>query len=312
MNWSQVSRPDQRILFVTGKGGVGKSMVALAMAQKAATQKRVLLVELGMRSFYSDLFGIPISYIPQKYKNLDIALWSGTECLKEYALHLLKVEALYKLFFDNKVSRTLIDVAPALSELSILGKITSGVRGVGPKLDYDLIVVDCYATGHMMALLRAPRGLNESIRFGPMAEQTKSMLETIRNPQICSYVIVTLPEELPAVEADELFRDMEQEVGVKPQLYCNKVWPINDIGTLRAEKKKPNSTATNSQISSESLIQGAHVTEDQFIQNVEDMVQRQQAWIHYLRHRHPKLLELPMVFSSETEEILKALKEFIP
>jgi anion-transporting ArsA/GET3 family ATPase len=287
---------EQKIVFVTGKGGVGKSVVALALAKKYSTTKKVLLVELGLRSFYADFLNFPVQYAPSNYqKNLDIAIWSGGECLKEYALHLLKIESLYKLFFENRISRSLIDVAPGLSELSILGKITSGIRKIGPPLNYDVLVIDCYATGHMMAMLRAPRGMAEAVKFGPMAEQTSSMLATIRNPKLCEYVIVTLPEELPAVEADELYREIQEETGVKPSLVCNKVWPalkIHELKQLEAAK------ATKEEAS--------------FIQELEDLVLRQQAWVSYLEHRHNNLRLFPMTFSSNPSEITQSIEKALP
>lgn len=280
----------QNIIFVTGKGGVGKSVLALSLAQKHSRSQKVLLVELGIRSFYEDFLGISVGYKPVSFqKNLDIALWSGPECLREYALHLLKVESLYKLFFENRISRTLIDVAPALSELSILGKITSGVRHVGPPLDYDLFVVDAYATGHMLALLRAPRGMNETIRFGPMAEQTQSMLKTIKDPEICQYVIATLPEELPAVEANELHQELMQEVGMDAKIYCNKVWPQEEIAKLHQE------TLSHPKTSKE---------EAAFTQELQNLVEGQQSWIQYLRQRHAQLSLIPMVFSSQADLIV--------
>lgn len=303
----------QKIIFVTGKGGVGKSIVALSLAQRYAKSTmdssgknpRVLLVELGMRSFYSDLLGLKIGYLPQKYQShCDIALWSGMECLKEYALHLLKIESLYTLFFENRLSRSLIDIAPALTELSILGKITSGVRGVGPQLKYDLIIVDAYATGHMMALLKSPRGLNETIQFGPMAEQTKSMLEVIRNPTLCQYVVVTLPEELPSIEADELCRDICNEVGIMPHLICNKVWSMEELISGSDLSLEKNEGLQTESIDDKSL-------ELKFMNTLEDMIHRQKGWVHYLQHRYPKMQVLPMVFSTDPQKILTSLEKII-
>lgn len=284
---------EQKLIFVTGKGGVGKSTVALAIARNLSQNKRVLLVELGLRSFYADSFKTPVKYHPQDFEpNLDLAMWSGSECLKEYALHLLKVESLYNLFFENRISRALIDVAPALSELAILGKITSGIRQVGPPLNYDVIIIDSYATGHMLALLRAPRGMAEAVKFGPMAEQTGTMLATIRNPNLCEFVIVTLPEELPAVEGDELYREIKNETGIEPSMICNKVWPANEINGL----------PTNETLTPQDQ-------EASFINELRDLSNRQEGWVHYLSHRHPNLKVLPMVFSSEFSEIVGSLQK---
>ena len=216
------------IHFVTGKGGVGKSTVAAALAlQLVQKGKKTLLVELGNQSFYKDYFELQnLSYHPQELRNnLYVALWSGGDCLKEYAQYLLKVEALYRLLFENKISRALINVAPGLPELSIIGKITSGPpRNVGPELGFDSLVVDGFATGHFLALLKAPRGMSEIIRLGPMGEQTKGILKILSNPDISHYWVVSLPEELPVQEALELSAAIEKETGIRPRQVLNKYY----------------------------------------------------------------------------------------
>jgi len=234
------------IIFVTGKGGVGKSAVAAAFAYRSSQLgKKTLLVELGDQSFYQDYFDLEqVEYKPlQLRENFDIALWTGQESLKEYALHLIKVEALYRLFFENKVTRALISVAPALPELAILGKITSGPpRNVGPKMNYDCIVVDAYASGHFMALLQAPAGMAEAVGFGPMGEQSRSIQAVLANPDLCQYVVVSLPEELPVTEALELSEKIEKSVGVKPLHllnHCLMITPekIKNVADVPAQFK---------------------------------------------------------------------------
>src|SRR4051812_4215169 len=138
-----------RILFVTGKGGVGKSSVALGYALKFAEEGlKTLLVEMGNKSYFSDFLGVrELGYTPLKLKeNLEAVCWAGEKCLRDYVLHYLKVERVYRLFFENRVMRALVDVAPGMKEISLLGKITSGIRHVGPEILYDRIVVDCFAT----------------------------------------------------------------------------------------------------------------------------------------------------------------------
>jgi anion-transporting ArsA/GET3 family ATPase len=221
------------IIFITGKGGVGKSAVAAAFAlSKAREGKKTVLVELGDQSFYKDYFSLPeVVYKPRPLPifdhSFDIAQWGGQEALKEYALYLFKIESLYKLFFENSVSKALINVAPALPELSILGKITSGPpRNAGPPMHYDCIVVDAYASGHFMALLKAPVGMAQAVRFGPMGEQVRSIEAVLRDPKICRYHVVAIPEELPVTEGMELARDIQKTVGQNAKMILNRTLAI--------------------------------------------------------------------------------------
>ena len=225
--------------FVTGKGGVGKSAVAAALALRLANSgKKCLLVELGNQSFYKDYFNLPsLTYNSVNLRpNLDVAMWSGPECLKEYARHLLKIESLYQLFFENPVSKALLNIAPALPELAILGKITSGPpRNVGPAMPYDCIVVDAYATGHFLALMRAPSGMSQAVKFGPMGEQSRAIHRVISNPEFIKYYVVSTPEEMPISEALELSQSLESQVGLRPIQILNRVLPAMTHGQNNSE-----------------------------------------------------------------------------
>ncbi len=213
----------QQIHFVTGKGGVGKSFFAASLAEglakksgpQTSTHKPILLAEFNDHSFYRE-------YLGDKSNYFDLAQWTGAECLKEYALHLLKIESLYKLFFGNPISKALIDVSPGLHELAILGRATSFPRKHGPPLKYNHMVFDAFATGHFLTMLRAPGALAKIIQFGPMGEQTRSIDEWIRNPEFCHIHLVSLPEELPATETVELYQTIKKEFGITSKVYLNK------------------------------------------------------------------------------------------
>jgi anion-transporting ArsA/GET3 family ATPase len=278
------------IHFVTGKGGVGKSAVAAALAYRMSkTGKKVLLVELGDQSFYADYFELPkVEYKPvQTGFGFDVALWTGEECLREYALHLLKVERIYKLFFENAVTKALINVAPALSELAILGKITSGPpRNVGPKLKYDCIVVDAFASGHFLALLRAPKGMAEAISFGPMGEQSRSITAVLKNHLISKYYVVAFPEELPIVEGLELAKDIYSEIHIRPEIILNKVISVPP----ESLKEEPGS-----------LLPLQH--------KLQEISKRQSKWIHDLKSKPYPVIQLPFVFSNSATDVVKNLEK---
>lgn len=287
----------QEIHFVTGKGGVGKSVIAAALALKKSKEGlRVLLVELGNQSFFKDFFALPeVGYKPTPLKeNLSVALWSGESALQEYARHLIKVESLAKLFFENSVMRAFINVAPGLPELAILGKVTSGPRKHGPPLPFDCIVVDAFATGHFLALLKAPKGMAQAVQVGPMGEQSRSIDAHIRDSNLCSYHVVTLPEELPMKEASELLRDLEKEFAISAELIVNKLLQISVPHAELKEVQKSNSDMAL------------------FADYIEGQTLHQEKVLKDLPSNAKKVCTVPLYFESDPWTLVSKIAEVLP
>jgi anion-transporting ArsA/GET3 family ATPase len=199
--------------------------VAAALAVSAVKiGRKTLLVETGDRSYYRDFLGLSeVDHEPRPSGlGFDVALWSGESCLREYVLHLLKLERLYKIFFENKVMRALVNVAPGLSEIAILGKITSGIRKAGPPINYDTIIVDMPATGHALAMFRAPRGMADAIQIGPIAMHSGEIDRLLRDPNVSGLVAVSLLEELPVAETKEFVRMVVSEFGMPTWVVANR------------------------------------------------------------------------------------------
>lgn len=216
--------------FITGKGGVGKSLVAALLARHFSQKnQQILLAELSEFSFYKDFLNLPqISYTPTQWLDqVQVSQWSAQDCLKEYALHLLKIEKLYELFFENPVTRSLVQVAPGLQELAILGKVTSSPRRHGPPMNSDMLVIDAFATGHFLSLLQAPRAMAETIPFGPMGEQSRSIDKLIRDPNFTEVHVVSLSEELPITETLELYFQLQNDFQITPKVYLNKLFDLS-------------------------------------------------------------------------------------
>lgn len=282
---------DKKIVFVTGKGGVGKSLASAAIAlEQSKLGRKVLLVEIGENSYYKDFWHLPeVSHVPQRLPlGFDFAMWSGESCLREYVLHFLKIDRLYKLFFENKVMRALINVAPGLQEIAILGKITSGVRHVGPHIGYDLIVVDTFATGHALALFRAPKGMVEAIKFGPMGSNSRDIQTVLSDPKVCAYVIVTLLEELPVVETFELRQALVAEFGVVPSIVANKIVPM----PVGQEELRDLHEAVDDQGFKE------------FTAYLRTIGERQTRFLAQLAAAGQQLFRIPMYFSDRADELV--------
>jgi len=285
----------QKILFVSGKGGVGKSLIAAGVArQQANAGRRVLLVEIGDNSYYRDFFGLErLDYRPQSTElGFDLAMWSGETSLKDYVLYYLRIERVFRLFFANKVMRALINVAPGLNEISILGKITSGVRRIGPPLLYDLIVVDCYATGHALALFRAPRGIFDAIGVGPMGTQSREIEAVLQDPMICGYAVVTLLEEMPVTETLEFRDELRRVLGVELAVIANKVMPV---------------PVASHELEALTAIDPGGLRE--FAKYLSATARRQNQYLEILSREFKGVGQVPLVFSNDPKELVEAAGE---
>lgn len=201
----------KKILFVSGKGGVGKSTLALCLSRALSKQgRKVLLVELGARSAaqYLAPMGFSPQFKPQQTPyGFDIALINGSSCLQDYINHYVRMDSLSKLFLNNSFMKLALPVAPGLDDLAILGKITSGIRKHGPPWTYDHIVVDAYSSGSFLSMLQSPRHLSEMVRRGPLNSQSLNIYEVLKNSDLCDYYFVTLFEDFPV---DELVQSTQE------------------------------------------------------------------------------------------------------
>jgi anion-transporting ArsA/GET3 family ATPase len=166
---------DKRLWIVSGKGGVGKSTIAAALALRSARAgKRTLVCEVNTQERISRLLGHqPVG--PQVTK-LEDNLWAvdvrPQEAMREYALMVLRFETLYKTVFENKVVRYFLRFIPSLQELVLLGKILFHAQEKRPDGQplWDTIVMDAPATGHAITFLRVPQVLLQTVPPGPVNE----------------------------------------------------------------------------------------------------------------------------------------------
>ena len=203
---SQAQR--SRVLVVTGKGGVGKTACAtaigLALAQRG---NRVLVAEINGGGSVAQMLGTsPVgSQVREICPDFSVVDINPTSALREYALLTLRVEAIYRTVFDNRWVRRFLRLVPSLGELVMLGKIWYHAQEqLAGCPRFDAIVVDAPATGHAMALLRAPLAAAEAVPAGPLRSNALLIQELLGDPERTKIHIVTTPEEMPVSEAIEL------------------------------------------------------------------------------------------------------------
>jgi anion-transporting ArsA/GET3 family ATPase len=208
----------RQLHFVTGKGGVGKSFVACALARRFVDEgHRVLLAQVNARDSHAVLLGTgPIGdELRDVEPRLTVVNLRPPQAMREYALMTLKVEALYKAVFENRVTKTFLRFVPSLDELVMMGKLWFHAEETNwGDRRFDRIVVDCPSTGHALKLFAVARVITETLHVGPMVEKTRQMAATFADRSRTAVHLVTLPEELPVNETLELLQRLRREQSV--------------------------------------------------------------------------------------------------
>jgi hypothetical protein len=206
-----------RFLFVTGKGGVGKSTVAAALGLRYAREgKRVLLALCNTKERLSSLFGS--EPLTSEITSLAPGLWAVNMepqvALREYGLLALKSRTLTKVLFDNKYVQSFFRAVPGMQEWTLLGKAwwhTTELDESG-KQKYDIVIVDAPATGHGLDMMRVPKVIVELVPPGLLRRDAERAWAMFQDPKQSGVVLVTLPEDMPTTETLELEHALRTEL----------------------------------------------------------------------------------------------------
>lgn len=195
-----------KLVFFSGKGGVGKTTVSLAYAfARAKQEKKVLFCLLSPTAAINRLFQVSsFSYIPRSvHPNVDIIEIDPRHSLEEYLSLQLHMKKLIKVMTHNSLVTHFLDAVPGLNEILVLGKIHALLKEAieDPARGYDLIVVDSPATGHGLSLLQVPMVVKTAVKAGPLKTQAAAMIDLFSDPDRSALCLVTLAEDMPVQES---------------------------------------------------------------------------------------------------------------
>jgi anion-transporting ArsA/GET3 family ATPase len=299
-----------KILIVSGKGGVGKTTVSAALALVAARQgRKVCVAEVDRKGTLAHLLGgnAP-GYEPVE---LTSGVWGigivPEDALREYLDVQYHMRHFAKVFTSTHFVDYVTTAAPGLKDILVLGKIwyLENDRSPGEVRNFDTIILDAPAAGHMLTFLSAPMGLSDAVRSGPIKRQADWLVEMLQDPARSRVHLVTLPEEMPVSETLETISALRDRAGVNAgPVFANGVYP-ELFG--RAEVKTLNELTSKEVATLHTEAQTVNLRLDQ--EDVDAMI----AYAHFLNTRRAiqtrrlrnlrkgiedPTLELPFLFSA--------------
>jgi hypothetical protein len=202
---------DRALIYVSGKGGAGKTTVAAALGLAAAARgRRVLVCELEGRRQLPRAFGLR-EESPDPVRLADDVWFLSIDpqrALEEWLRRQPGGAVVAAVLARSAAFANFVAAAPGAKELITLGKVVDLARP-----PYDLVVVDAPATGHALGMLAAPRTLAGVARVGPVGEQARELHGFLTDPMRTRYVGVSLPEEMSVREVVDLERGLAGAVG---------------------------------------------------------------------------------------------------
>ena len=198
---------ERRLHFVVGKGGVGKTTVAAALALLLTRRgRRTLVVEMDAAGRLPVLLGAGTArYTPTEVMpGLHVLSVDGRAALEEYLGLIIPVKRLLTSIFSSKIYQYFVAAAPGLKELMTIGKIWyEATRREAGKPAWDAIVVDAPATGHSLQYLRMPQAARDSFGAGLVRNEAARITDLLRDRRTTAVHLVTLAEEMPVIETLE-------------------------------------------------------------------------------------------------------------
>jgi anion-transporting ArsA/GET3 family ATPase len=222
---------DKRLVFVTGKGGVGKTTVSACLALIAARRgKRVIVCEVAHQQHLAHAFGTE----GEPYAEIEIAegihsiAIDPEHAMREYLSDQVGA-GLSKLMTSSRIFTYLAAAAPGMRELLTIGKVWDlaqlDQRRTG-ETPYDLVILDAPATGHALGMLRTPRTFRDVARVGPISRQAGRIDQFLSDPALTGVVAVAAPEEMPVNETIEFLEALHSELELEPDaVVVNGVYP---------------------------------------------------------------------------------------
>ncbi len=196
----QLDTNHKKVIFTMGKGGVGKTTIASAIALGlSAKGKKVHLTTTDPAAH--------LKYIMNEDVNISISHIDEKKELDKYKEEILSAARL--TMTDDDIAYVQEDLrSPCTQEIAVFRAFAEIVE----RADNEIVVIDTAPTGHTLLLLDSTQSYNQEIKRtqGDIPAAAKKLLPRLRNPLETEVVIVTLAEATPVYEALRLEEDLKR------------------------------------------------------------------------------------------------------
>ncbi|WP_394237439.1 arsenical pump-driving ATPase [Niallia oryzisoli] len=223
-----------QFLFLTGKGGVGKTSTACATAVALADSgKRVLLISTDPASNLQDVFGIELTSTPKAVPSVENLFTSNINPESSAKAYRESVVGPYRDKFPEAVVATMEEQLSGACtvEIAAFDEFTSFLTNSEIVNQYDHIIFDTAPTGHTLRLLQLPTAWNGFLEesthgascLGPLSgladkkDLYSSAVSALSDPTKTTLIIITRPDVSALLEANRASKELK-EIGIKNQM----------------------------------------------------------------------------------------------
>lgn len=203
---------DCRLILVTGKGGIGKTISAALIARHfSQLGESVLLVENTAVSQIPPLFGKQSAGHKEVNlaSNLSTINLDAPTCFREYMVKYLGKEKIFEKITDNRLVQSFLNAIPGLGESLLLGRFFYTLE-LRPDLRCRKLILDGPALGHFLQLMSTPEIISRTGIGGHFAREIERVLEFLKKPDN-GVMMVCTPDELSIRETLEFLPKLRSE-----------------------------------------------------------------------------------------------------
>ncbi len=218
----------KKLVMVTGKGGIGKSLVSSALALEARKLgKKVCIVESSAHDQIAPLFGLkPIGHnLTELSPGIFGINLNAQDNFKDFVIKHLGFAKLFEKVFTKPIVRSFIQMLPGIAELTLLGRLFYFVE-LDKENKFDIVIFDGFASGHFDSLMKTPSAVIHSGMTGPIIDETERVRKFLADRSKTAVALVTVPEELIVSEALDFTQKLAKNSPAAIEaVIANRVWP---------------------------------------------------------------------------------------